>query len=330
MTAIAIPQPGGPECLIPESRSVPAPAPGEVLVKVAAAGLNRPDIMQRQGTYPPPKGVSDIPGLEIAGTIVALGNAVSGLKLGDQVCALVSGGGYAQYCPVPAVQCLPIPKGLSLVEAASLPESFFTVWSNLLDRGHLQKGETLLIHGGTSGIGVSGIQIAKALGATVYVTAGSAEKCAASEALGAKKAVNYQQEDFVEVLKEETGGKGIDVILDIVGGDYIPRNISLLAKEGRLINIAYQKGAKMEVNFLPVMLKRLTITGSTLRIRETEYKGTIAQGLKKNVWPLLEEGSIKPQVYATFPFRDARSAHELMESSAHIGKIVLTMESAPE
>ncbi|MBT4770183.1 MAG: NAD(P)H-quinone oxidoreductase [Rhodospirillaceae bacterium] len=330
MTVIAVPEPGGPEKLVPETRPLELPETQEVLVQVAGAGLNRPDVMQRQGNYPPPKGASDIPGLEISGTIVALGADVRDWKVGDRVCALVSGGGYAEYCRVPAPQCLPVPAGFTMVEAASLPESFFTVWSNLIDRVHLKKGESLLVHGGSSGIGTAAIQIGRVLGARVFVTAGSAEKCTACEELGAERAINYREEDFVEVAKELTGGKGVDVILDIIGGDYIPRNISLLATEGRMTNIAYQKGPKAEVNFLAVMLKRLTITGSTLRIRSVEFKGEIAAALKEHIWPEIEKGAIRPVVHATFPLEKADDAHRLMESSAHIGKIVLTTAKAGE
>ena len=324
MTVIAVPEPGGPEKLVPESRPVELPQEGEVLVRVAAAGINRPDVMQRQGNYPPPKGASYIPALDTSAPLVALGPGARGWKIGDEVCALLSGGGYAEYCRVPAPQCLPVPAGFTMVEAASLPESFFTVWSNLVDRVHLVGGESLLVHGGSSGIGTAAIQIGRVLGARVFVTAGSAEKCVACEELGAERAINYQEEDFVEVVRELTGGKGVNVILDIIGGDYIPRNIGLLATEGRMTNIAYQKGPKAEVNFLPVMLKRLTITGSTLRIRSVEFKGEIAAALKEQIWPEIEKGAIRPVVHATFPLEKADDAHRLMESSAHIGKIVLT------
>lgn len=323
MTAIEILEPGGPEMLAPATRPVEAPGKDEILVKVAAAGINRPDIMQRQGVYPAPKGVTDIPGLEISGTVAAIGEDVTGWKPGDAVCALVSGGGYAEYCLAPAPQCLPVPKGLDMTQAAALPETLFTVWANVMDRANLQEGETLLVHGGTSGIGTTAIQIGRLLGARVFVTAGTPEKCATCEKLGAEKAVNYHEEDFVEVLKEATGGKGVDVILDMVGGDYIPRNISLLASDGRLVNIAYQKGPKAEVNFLPVMLKRLTITGSTLRIRPVEIKGTIARALKERVWPHIESGDMAPVIHATFPLKQADEAHRLMESGAHMGKIIL-------
>ena len=323
MTVIEILEPGGPETLRLAIRPVEAPGKNEVLVKVTAAGVNRPDVMQRQGVYPAPKGVTNIPGLEVSGTIAAVGEDITDWKPGDAVCTLVPGGGYAEYCLAPAPQCLPVPKGLDMIQAAALPETFFTVWANIVDRANLQEGETLLVHGGTSGIGTTAIQIGRLLGARVFITAGTPEKCAACEKLGAEKAVNYHQEDFVEVLKEATGGKGVDVILDMVGGDYIPRNICLLAADGRLVNIAYQKGFRAEVNFLPVMLKRLTITGSTLRIRSVEVKGAIAKALKERVWPHIESGDIAPMIHATFPLERADEAHRLMESGVHMGKIIL-------
>ncbi len=325
MTAIEIREPGGPEVLVPGTRPVPEPSAGEVLVKVAAAGVNRPDVLQRQGNYPPPPGASDIPGLEIAGTVVALGPEVSELALGDRVTALVTGGGYAEYCAAPVPQCLPIPKGLSAVEAAGMPETFFTVWTNVFDRGRLQAGEAFLVHGGSSGIGTTAIQLAKAFGARVFATAGSAEKCRACEALGAERAVNYREEDFVEAVKAATEGAGVDVILDMVGSDYIQRNLSALAPDGRLCSIAFLGGSKAEVDFLPMMLKRITISGSTLRARSVEFKGAIARNLKAKVWPLVEAGRVKPVVHATFPLAEAAGAHALMESSHHIGKIVLTL-----
>ena len=324
MTAIEIVQPGEPDVLVPAQRPVPEPGEGDVLVKVAAAGINRPDVFQRQGNYPPPKGASDIPGLEVAGEIVALGPGVTDWKTGDKVCALVAGGGYAEYCAVPAGQCLPVPGTLSMVEAASLPESFFTVWANIVDRAHIAAGEWLLVHGGSSGIGTAAIQIAKALDVKIVVTAGSAEKCKACEELGADRAINYREEDFVAVVKELTGGKGVNVILDMVGGDYIPRNIEIMAPDGRMVFIAFLRGAKAQVNFLPVMLKRLVITGSTLRPRPVAEKAAVAAALKKTIWPQIAAGKIKPVVYATFPLAEASEAHRLMESSAHIGKIVLT------
>ena len=324
MTAIEIPEPGGPDALVPGTRPVPAPGPGEVLVKVAAAGINRPDVMQRQGLYPPPPGASDIPGLEIAGTVVALGDGVGGgLALGDEVCALVSGGGYAEYCPAPAALCLPVPKGLSLAEAAAVPETFYTVWTNVFDRGRLRPGESLLVHGGSSGIGTTAIQLAVATGARVFATAGNAEKCKACVALGAERAINYRDEDFVEAVKQATDGAGVDVVLDMVGGDYYARNIEALAVEGRLVVIAVQSGPKAELNLLHLMLRRLTVTGSTLRPRSVEQKAIIANSLRAEVWPLIEAGKVKPVMYKRFPLAQANKAHALMESGEHIGKIVL-------
>lgn len=323
MTAIEIPVPGGPDALVPGTRPVPAPGVGEVLVKVAAAGINRPDVMQRQGMYPPPPGASDIPGLEIAGTIVALGEGATGLAVGDEVCALVSGGGYAEYCPAPAPLCLPVPKGLSLVEAAAVPETFFTVWTNVFDRGRLRPGESLLVHGGSSGIGTTAIQLAVATGARVFATAGSADKCRACEDLGAERAINYKDEDFVEVVKQATDGAGVDVILDMIGADYYARNIESLAVEGRLVVIAVQSGPKTELNLLHLMQRRLTVTGSTLRPRTVEQKAEIANSLRAKVWPLIDAGKVKPVMYTRFPLSEANKAHALMESSEHVGKIVL-------
>ena len=323
MTAIEISTPGGPEVLKPATMPTPAPGAGEVLIKVAAAGVNRPDVLQRKGAYPPPPGASEIPGLEISGEVVALGEGVSLWNPGDKVCALVAGGGYAEYCTVHETNALPVPDGLTMAEAAGVPETFFTVWTNVFERGSLKPGESLLVHGGSSGIGTTAIQIASRLGSTVYTTAGSAEKCAACESLGAERAINYREEDFVEVLKQATGKKGIDVILDMVGGDYIQRNIKTAARDGRIVNIAYLNGSKAEVDFMMVMLKRLTLTGSTLRIRPTADKAAIAGALRKTVWPLIEAGKVKPQLFKTFPLAQADKAHELMETSAHIGKIVL-------
>jgi len=324
MTAIEIREPGGPEVLVAATRPVPQPGPGEVLIRVAAAGVNRPDVLQRQGAYPPPPGASDIPGLEIAGRVVALGPEAEGVGLGDAVTALVTGGGYAEYCAAPAAQCLPVPKALDAVAAAAVPETFFTVWSNVFDRAGLRAGESFLVHGGSSGIGTTAIQLATALGATVFATAGSAEKCRACKALGAARAINYREEDFVAVVKEATDG-GVDVILDMVGGDYIQRDIKALAPDGRLVFIAFLGGSTAEVDFLPVMLKRLSITGSTLRARSVAFKAAIAQSLRSQVWPLIEAGKVKPIVHKTFPLAEAAAAHALMESSAHIGKIVLTV-----
>jgi NADPH2:quinone reductase len=325
MRAIEISAPGGPEVLVIGERPKPSPAAGEVLIEVAAAGVNRPDIAQRKGLYPPPPGASDIPGLEIAGKVTALGVGVTSFAVGDDVCALVTGGGYAEYCVAPAVQCLPVPRGLTLTEAASLPENYFTVWSNVFDRGRLARGESLLVQGGSSGIGVCAIQLGRALGARVFTTAGSAEKCDACVRLGAEKAINYRTEDFVEAVKGVTGGRGVDVILDMVGGEYVPREIAALAEEGRLVMIATMAGAKTEIDLRAIMGKRLTLTGSTLRVRSPEFKGGIARSLREHVWPLLENGSVKPIVHATFPLERASDAHRLMESSEHIGKIMLTL-----
>ncbi len=323
MTAIEIREPGGPEVLVPTTRPRPEPGAGEVLVKVAAAGVNRPDVLQRKGGYPPPPGASDIPGLEIAGTVVALGENTSEWRLGDEVTALVTGGGYAEYCVAPAAQCLPVPQGLSLVEAAALPETFFTVWVNVFERGGLRSGESFLVHGGSSGIGTTAIQLAKAFGARVFATAGSAEKCAACEKLGAERAINYREEDFVAVVKEATEKKGVDLILDMVGGDYVQRNIKALATDGRLSYIAFLGGSKVEVDLAPLMLKRITLTGSTLRARSVEFKAGIARQLREKVWPKLEAGEVGPVMAASFPLAAAGEAHALMESSTHIGKIVL-------
>ena len=324
MKAIVITRPGGPEVLKIEERPIPVCNAGEVLIKVAAAGVNRPDVSQRKGNYPPPPGASpDIPGLEIAGTIMETGAAVTRWKLGDKVCALVTGGGYTEYCTAPEGQCLPVPGNLSFIEAASLPETFFTVWSNVFDRGHLKAGETLLVHGGSSGIGVTAIQMAKALGSTVYVTAGTDEKCLFCEGLGAAKAINYKTENFADAIKQTTGGKGVDVILDMVGGDYVQSNIRCLANDGRLVMINMMMGKDVQVDLSPVMTKRLTITGSTLRSRDTGFKAAIAQNLEERIWPLLASGKIKPVINKVFPAEHAADAHRLMESNEHIGKIVL-------
>jgi putative PIG3 family NAD(P)H quinone oxidoreductase len=325
MQCIEITTPGGPEVLRLTERPLPHPGPGEVLIRVAAAGVNRPDVVQRMGLYPPPPGASDLPGLEIAGTIEAIGDAVAGLSVGQSVCALVAGGGYAQFCLAAAPLCLPFPKDFLAVQAAALPETFFTVWHNVFQRGRLQAGESFLVHGGSSGIGTTSIQLAKAFGATVYATAGDAAKCQACQDLGADRAINYKSEDFVAVLAAETAGRGVDVILDMVGGDYLNRNIKSLAQDGRHVSIAFLNGPKAEVNFLPVMLKRLTLTGSTLRSRSVAEKTAIARELQTKVWPLLDEGRLAPAIYATFPLDQAIEAHRLMESSAHIGKIVLAL-----
>jgi NADPH2:quinone reductase len=325
MTAIEIALPGGPDVLLPARRPVPEPGLGEVLIAVEAAGINRPDVMQREGRYAPPKGASDIPGLEVAGTVVKVGMGAHGLVPGDKVCALVTGGGYAEYVAAPAAQCLPIPKGLSAVEAASLPETFFTVWTNLVQRGRLAAGEVVLIQGGSSGIGAAAIQIAKTRGARVFATVGSNEKANFCERLGAELAINYKTEDFVDLVRKATDGHGADLILDMVGGDYLNRHISLAAVEGRIVQIAVLRGAKVEIDLGQIMGKRLTLTGSTLRPRPVADKALIAEALKHEVWPLLEKGTIKPVVYKTFPLAEAAEAHRLMEASTHCGKIVLTL-----
>lgn len=325
MTAIVIRAPGGPDVLVPEQRPVPQPGEGEVLVKVAAAGVNRPDVMQRQGLYPPPKGATDIPGLEIAGEVVALGPNVTRWKVGDQVMALVVGGGYAQYCPAHESHCLPIPHGLSMTEAAAIPETFFTVYHNVFERGRLKAGETLLVHGGSSGIGTAAIQLAHESGAHVITTAGSAEKLEACRTLGADLAINYKSEDFVAATKTGTGGKGADVILDMVGGDYIERNYEAAAVEGRIVQIAFQGSPKATVDFRRIMLKRLTHTGSVLRSRPVADKGAIARGVEQHVLPLIASGKVRPVMDSTFPLAQAAAAHARMEASTHIGKIVLTV-----
>lgn len=325
MTAIGFSTPGGPEVLKPETRPVPQPGAGEILVAVAAAGVNRPDVLQRQGGYNPPPGASDIPGLEIAGTVVALGEGARRFAIGDKVCGLVAGGGYAQYAVVHESNALPVPKGLSLTEAGAIPETFFTVWTNVFQRGRLQAGESFLVHGGSSGIGTTAIQLAKAFGATVLATAGSEDKCQACRDLGADYAINYRTEDFVAAAKAATDGRGVNLILDMVGGDYIDRNYETAADQGRIVQIAFLNGPKATVNFSRLMLKRLTHTGSTLRPRTVAEKAAIATELYEKVWPLLEAGRCKPLVNATFPLAEAAEAHRLMESSSHIGKIVLTV-----
>lgn len=325
MTAVAIEGKGGPDVLVPASRPVPAPGPGQVLIRVAAAGVNRPDVLQRKGFYPAPKGHSEIPGLEVAGEVAAVGEGAARFKPGDRVMALVNGGGYAEYCIAEEPATLPIPAGLAMAQAAGIPETFFTVWHNVFERGALKPGEWFMIHGGTSGIGVTAIQLAKAFGAKVIATAGSAAKCEACRQLGADVAVDYASQDFTEAVKEATGGKGVDVILDMVGGDYVDRNIRSLADDGRLVNIAYQKGSKVEVDMMRVMLKRLTLTGSTLRIRPTAVKGGIARALEAKVWPLLADKRLSVVMDSTYPLRDAAAAHRRMEEGAHIGKIVLVV-----
>jgi len=325
MTAIAIRAPGGPEMLVPEERQVPPPGVGEILVKVEAAGVNRPDVMQRMGLYPPPKGAPDTPGLEIAGTVAACGTGVKRWREGDQVMALVVGGGYAQYCLAHETHALPTPGKLSPVSAAAIPETFFTVWHNVFERGGLRAGETLLVHGGSSGIGTTAIQLAKAFGAHVITTAGSAEKCEACRKLGADVAVNYKNEDFVAAAKTATDGRGAEVILDMVGGDYIERNYEAAAVEGRIVQIAFQGSPKANVDFRRIMLKRLHHTGSTLRSRSIEDKAAIATAVEQQCWPLIVAGTVKPVIDKTFPLADAAGAHARMEASAHIGKIVLTV-----
>jgi len=323
MIAIEIREPGGPDVLTPVERPRPTIGAGDVLIKVAAAGVNRPDVMQRQGKYPPPPGAPDIPGLEIAGTIVDSGADVREWRVGDQVCALVSGGGYAEYCAAPAPQCLPIPRGMDLTHAAAVPETFFTVWTNVFERGRLTRGEAILVHGGSSGIGTTAIQLARTFGARVFATAGTAEKCATCEELGAERAINYREVDFVAAVREATLGRGVNLILDMVGGEYLQRNIEALALDGRLVQIGLLGGPKAQIDMFPVLLRRLTITGSTLRARSVAEKAAIAQAVREYVWPLLESGAVRPLIHATFPLRQVAEAHRVMESSAHTGKLVL-------
>ncbi|MDE2135829.1 MAG: NAD(P)H-quinone oxidoreductase [Gammaproteobacteria bacterium] len=323
MTAIEIREPGPPQVLRAVRRPLPQPKAGEVLIRVAAAGVNRPDVLQRKGLYPAPPGASDIPGLEVAGVVVAVGEGVTDPALGARVCALLAGGGYAEYATAPAVQCLPAPTQLSLEEAAALPETFFTVWFNVFERARLRSGETLLVHGGASGIGTSAILLGKAFGARLIVTAGTAAKCAACRELGADHAINYHEQDFVEATLRATDGRGADVILDMVGGDYVARNIAAAATNARIAVIAHQGGAKAEIDLRPLMVKRLTISASTLRAQSVESKGRLAAALRQQVWPLFATKRLKPLIHARFPLADAASAHKLMESDAHIGKIVL-------
>jgi NADPH2:quinone reductase len=325
MNVVEIAAPGGPEQLKLAQRPVPAPKEGEVLVRVAAAGVNRPDVMQRQGRYPPPPGASDLPGLEIAGEIAALGPKVSGLAIGDAVTALLPGGGYAAYAIAAAPLCLPIPAGISMAEAAAIPETFFTVWTNLFDRGRCKAGDTVLIHGGTSGIGTTAIQLASAWGARVFATAGSDDKARACERLGAVRGINYHTEDFVEVMRAQTAGKGVDVTLDMVAGSYVARNLDIAALEGRIVVISLLGGSRAEINMGLILTKRLTLTGSTLRARTVAQKAEVADAVRKNIWPLLASGRVRPVIYATFPLAEASEAHRLMETSNHIGKIVLTI-----
>ena len=325
MTVIHITAPGGPDVLQPQTRALPVPGEGEILIRVAAAGVNRPDVLQREGNYAPPPGASDLPGLEIAGEVVARGPGASRFSLGDKVCALAPGGGYAEFCKVHETNALPIPAGLSLTEAAAIPETFFTVWTNVFERGALKPGETLLVHGGTSGIGTTAIMLAHAFGSKVIATAGSAEKCAACIRLGADVAVDYSKDDFVAAVKTATGGRGADVILDMVGGPYIERNYAAAAMDGRIVQIAFLQGAKANIDLRPIMMKRLTHTGSTLRPRSVAEKAAIARALETKVWPLLAAGRCKPVIDSLFALRDAAKAHERMQSSQHIGKIVLTV-----
>lgn len=323
MKAVEITKPGGPEVLVATNRPDPEPGEGQVLIEVKAAGVNRPDVVQRLGLYPPPPGASDIPGLEVAGIVKSVGSSVSSVSVGDKVCALVPGGGYAELCVAPVETCAPVPDVLSFVEAAALPETYFTVWSNVFDRAGLQSGETLLVHGGSSGIGSTAIQLAKAFGATVITTVGSEEKAEFCRSLGADLAINYREADFEEAVSEFTQGAGVNVVLDMVGGDYVPKNVNCLAPDGRHVSIAFLKGPMVEVNMMPVMLKRLVLTGSTLRPRDNAFKGAIALALQDKVWPMLTSGTIKPIIDTVLPLEKASEAHALMESSQHMGKIVL-------
>jgi NADPH2:quinone reductase len=325
MKAIEIASPGGPEQLKIATRPVPQPGPQEVLLRVAAAGVNRPDVMQRQGRYPPPAGVTDIPGMEVAGEVVALGSDVSTWSVGDSVTALLPGGGYAEYAVAAASLCLPVPNGVSVVQAAAIPETFFTVWTNLFERGRCKAGDDVLIHGGTSGIGTTAIQLATAFGARVFATAGSEAKARACERLGAARGINYRTQDFVEVIHQDTAGKGVDVILDLVGADYLDRNLQAAAIEGRLVIISMLGGSRAEIKLNVVLTKRLTVTGSTLRPRTVEQKAAVADAVRVNVWPLISAGRVRPVIHATFPLAEAAAAHRLMESSEHIGKILLTL-----
>jgi NADPH:quinone reductase len=325
MTVIEIAAPGGPEQLKTAVRPIPQPGEGEVLVRVEAAGVNRPDVMQRQGRYPPPPGASDLPGMEIAGEIVALGPKVSSLSVGDKIASLLPGGGYAAYAVAAAPLCMPIPAGLSMVEAAAIPETYMTVWTNLFERGGCKSGDIVLVHGGTSGIGTTAIQLAKAWGARVYATAGTEKKARACEALGAVRGIDYKTEDFVEVMRAETQGQGVDITLDMVAGSYVQRNLDIAAVEGRIVTISLLGGSRAEINMGMVLIKRLTLTGSTLRSRTVAQKAAVADAVRKNVWPLLAAGKVRPVIFATFPLAEASEAHRLMETSNHIGKIVLTI-----
>jgi NADPH2:quinone reductase len=328
MHYIDISEYGGPEVMEIKAGEIPDPAKGEVLIKVHAAGVNRPDLMQRQGLYPPPPGASPILGLEVAGEVVATGGEVAAWSVSDRVCALTNGGGYAQYVAVPEGQCLPVPEGLTLDEAAAIPETFFTVWANVFDRAKLQPGESFLVHGGSGGIGTAAIQMAKAMDSKVFTTAGSTEKCSACQRLGADVAINYHQQDYVEVLKAATDGQGVDVILDIVGGDYVDRNLQLAARDGRIVSLSFIKGARVTIDMMPVLLKRLIITGSTLRPRSADAKAAIADKLRLHIWPLIAQKEIKPLIAARFAMADAAQSHKLMESSQHIGKIILSVDQS--
>jgi NADPH:quinone reductase len=323
MMAIDPAQPGGPEVLQPVERPVPTPVAGQVLVKVAACGINRPDVMQRKGMYPPPPGAPTIPGLEIAGEIVALGEGVDQIMLGQRVCALVAGGGYAEYCCAPAGSCLPVPDALTMVEAAAMPETLFTVWTNLFERAYVVEGDTVLVHGGTSGIGTMAIALCNLFGVTIIVTAGSDEKCGAAKALGADHAINYNAQDYSAEVLAITGGKGVNAVLDMVGGDYVPRNIACMAPDGRHVSIAVQRGVSAEISVLAIMMKRLTLTGSTLRARPDSFKAMVADELKRIVWPMADEGKLRPVIDMTFPLAEAAAAHTRMEAGDHVGKIVL-------
>lgn len=325
MTAIAIREPGGPEVLVPETRPVPQPGPDEVLIRVAAAGVNRPDVLQRMGFYPPPPGASDLPGLEVAGTVAAIGPGGDPEMLGQAVCALVAGGGYAEYCVAPAGSCLPVPAGFSMEEAAALPETVFTVWHNLFERGWVKDGETVLVHGGTSGIGTTAIGLCKLFDIRIAVTCGSADKCAAARALGADLAIDYSTEDYVEAVKAFTDGKGVDVVLDMVGGDYVPRNLACLADDGRHVSIAFQRGATAQVDISSLMRRRQTMTGSTLRARSVSFKAALADEIHRTLWPQLAEGGWKPAMDRRFPLAEAAAAHARMQAGEHVGKIVLTV-----
>ena len=323
MRAVEIGDPGPPDALRPVTRPTPRPGPGEVLVRVAAAGINRADVMQREGRYPPPPGASDLPGLELSGTVAAVGPEVDAVVVGDDVCAIVSGGAYAEYCLVPAPQCLPVPEGVSLADAAALPEAYCTVWTNVVDRGRLRAGESFLVHGGSSGVGTAAIQLARRLGARVFATAGSAAKCAACVDLGAERAVNYREEDFVAACRDATGGRGVDVVLDMVGAPYLGRNLAALAIEGRLVVIAVMAGAEAEVNLLDFMSRRLTLTASTLRSRSVSQKAEVGRAVREHVWPRFAAGELRPVIHATWPLAEAAEAHRVLESSVHVGKLLL-------